>query len=88
MRDQEISRPAIIKKDAIVQIRYSSPGMEITTTGQALDDGAKGRMISVRNLSSKKVIHAVVETNNVVRVMTLQPAQAQARPMEENHATN
>ncbi|MEK7387982.1 MAG: flagellar basal body P-ring formation chaperone FlgA, partial [candidate division NC10 bacterium] len=58
VRDHEIARPALIKKDAIVQMRYQSPGMEITTTGQAMADGSKGRMIAVRNLASKKVVHA------------------------------
>lgn len=70
IREHEIAQMAIVKKDGIVQIRYASPGMEITTTGQALDEGAKGDVINVRNLASKKTVRAVVADENTVNVVT------------------
>lgn len=69
IREQEIAMPAIVKKNGIVQIRYSSPGMEITASGQATEDGSKGSIISVRNLASKKLIRAVVVDDTTVSVV-------------------
>lgn len=68
IRDHEIAMPPLVKKNNIVQMRYQSPGMEITTTGQALEDGAKGTTIGVRNLTSKRVVQAVVEDISSVTV--------------------
>jgi len=70
IRIHEIASPALVKKNGLVQIRYSSPGMEITTTGQAMDDGAKGAVINVRNTASKKTVRAVVEDSNTVNILT------------------
>jgi flagella basal body P-ring formation protein FlgA len=69
IRSQEIATPALVKKNGIVQIKYSSPGMEITTTGQAIEDGAKGSIISVRNLNSKKIIRAQVNDESTVSII-------------------
>jgi len=68
IRQHEIASPAIIKKNGIVSIRYISPGMEITTTGQALEEGAKGSVISVRNTVSRKIVRAVITDENTVDI--------------------
>lgn len=68
IREHEIAMPPLVKKNNIVQMRYQSPGMEITTTGQALEDGAKGSVIGVRNLTSKRVVQAVVDDVSAVSV--------------------
>lgn len=47
IRAEEVVNPAIVKKDALVQMRYTLPGMEITTTGQAITGGAKGDVIGL-----------------------------------------
>ncbi len=49
-------------------MRYLSPGMSITITGQVLEDGARGSTVDVRNLTSKKIVRAVVEDANTVDV--------------------
>lgn len=78
IRSSEISGVAIVKKNTLVQMRYKTASMEITTTGQALTDGAKGDVIEVRNVSSKKTTRAVVTDDNVVDVMAqgVQTSQA------------
>jgi len=77
IREHEIAALSVVKKNSLVQMRYSSPGMEITATGQALEDGAKGSSIAVRNLSSKKTVRAVIEDSNNVSVTPLNAAPAQ-----------
>lgn len=73
IREHEISKPALVKKNNIVQMRYSAGGMEITATGQAMEDGTQGSMIAVRNLSSKKIVHALVEDATSVNVSPPEP---------------
>ena len=70
IRTNEIGTPAIIKKNALVQMRYKTTNMEITTSGQAMSDGAKGDAIEVKNTTSKKTTRAVVVDSNTVDVMT------------------
>ncbi len=80
IRNSEISAPALIKKNALVQMRYKTPSMEITTSGQALGDGAKGDVIEVRNTTSKKITHAVVSTSNTVDVLAQDTETSQIMP--------
>ena len=68
VRQEEVAQAAVIKKNAVIQMRYSAAGMQITASGQAMSDGAKGQSIAVRNLSSKKLVYAVVENENEVKV--------------------
>lgn len=69
IRAQEISAPSIVKKNAMVQMRYKSGGMEITTSGQLLSDGARGDVVMVRNMTSKKTVQAVIADQSTVDVM-------------------
>ena len=69
IRSAEIVQPAIMKKDAFVQMRYSMPGMEITTSGQAMSAGAKGDVIGVRNSTSKRIVRAVIEDSQTVNII-------------------
>ncbi len=74
VREHEIASPAIVKKNGIVSMRYTSPGMEITTTGQAMNEGARGDVISVRNTASRKIVRAsVVDAGTVSIVGTGEP---------------
>lgn len=80
IRDHEIALPPLVKKNNIVQMRYRSPGMEITTTGQAMEDGAMGDTIGVRNLASKRVVQAVVVDSSAVTVAAPGSLQSQLTP--------
>lgn len=69
IRAGELARPALVKKGAIVQMRYAASGMEITTAGQAAGEGARGEVIAVRNLASKKLVRAMIDDDASVRVL-------------------
>jgi|GEM_PF-844768 len=71
IRDTEISEPLVVEKNAIVQIRYATHGIDISTSGQAMSSGSLGSIINVRNLTSNKLVRAVVESSGVVNVVTL-----------------
>jgi flagellar basal body P-ring formation protein FlgA len=70
IRNGEIAMPAVVRKNSMIQIRFVSEGLHITTVGQALQDGAMGEVINVRNNNSKRVIRAIVENQGTVRVVT------------------
>lgn len=91
IRTHEVSLPPMIKKNSLVQMHYRSPGMEITTSGQAMEDGRKGEIINVKNLASKKIIQTVVEDTASVRVSSSaqQRVEIDVKPsMGDLYATN
>lgn len=75
IRGQEIAMPSVVKKNDLVKMTYKSGGMLISDNGQAMEDGAQGSLINVRNVASKKMIRAMVISANEVEIA---PAGAQA----------
>lgn len=67
--ESELAGPTLVKKNATVQMRYLSAGLEISATGQTVDDGARGDVITVRNLASKKLVRAVIADEKTVDVV-------------------
>ena len=59
-----------IDKDDDVLIVVGSGGLNISTYGQAMEDGQIGDMIVVKNLSSNKEFKAVVLSEKKVRPLT------------------
>lgn len=76
VRTLELATPAVMKKSAMVQMTYRTPAMEIAVAGQALDAGAKGDVITVRNLTSKQVVRAVILDEKTVNVAPLVQSSA------------
>lgn len=68
IRTHEVAGPVLVKKESLVKVQYIIPGMEITSNGQALEDGSEGSIIAVRNMDSKKVVHAIVKDTGVVSI--------------------
>ncbi len=56
IRMSEVNSPILIKRGDAVEMTYSSPYMSIKATGTALQDGAKGEMIRVKNDKSEKAV--------------------------------
>lgn len=96
IRTHEIAAPTLVKKNTVVQMHYRSPGMEITTSGQAMEDGAKGALINVKNMESKRVVQAIVMDAQTVSISppperkssaSIKQAE-QLHPLGELYATN
>jgi len=64
----EVSAPIVIKRGDIVEMAYTTPYMSIKTTGIALEDGAKGAPIRIKNQKSQLAISAKVEAAGRVSV--------------------
>jgi flagella basal body P-ring formation protein FlgA len=62
--------PPVIERDDVIQVRYRSGALKITGLGRAQAPGAPGERIPVINLSSGKVVHAVIVDSRTVEVAT------------------
>ena len=64
----KLSPPPIIKNGELVSLRFRSTGIEAIATGTALEAGALGQEIKVRNNESKKVVMAIAIEPGLARV--------------------
>lgn len=70
IRAGEVSSPILIKKGTSVQLTFTNPYMRLKATGVALQDGAQGDMIRVKNDKSEKAVSGRVVANGRVEVNT------------------
>lgn len=68
IRMSEVSAPIVIKKGDAVQMTYTSNYMSIRATGVALQDGAKGELIRIKNDKSEKAVSGRVKDSGHVEV--------------------
>lgn len=60
IRIADIEKPRVMKKGDGVQLSFHTPAMEIRTLGVAMQEGATGDTIRVRNSDSQMVIQATI----------------------------
>ncbi len=63
-----LERPVLVKRNAQVNMIYRYGAMQLSAKGRALQAGARGEIISVMNVSSRKKVSAVILNNNIVEV--------------------
>ncbi|MGE0221852.1 MAG: flagellar basal body P-ring formation chaperone FlgA [Acetobacteraceae bacterium] len=64
----DLIRPAVVTRDSMVQMLLDTRGLSLSGQGVALESGATGERIRVRNTSSRAVLEAEVVAPGVVRV--------------------
>ncbi len=57
---RDVSAPQVIKTGDMIAVTYTDGGISLTLTGKALAAAAQGDLLSVQNMSSKKIIQAIV----------------------------
>jgi flagellar basal body P-ring formation protein FlgA len=72
VRTSEVRPPVLVAKGALVTMSVSAPGLTLTATGRALDEGAEGDLVRVLNVQSKRTVEGVVAGQNQVRIPALQ----------------
>ena len=70
IRQTEVSSPILIKKNQAVQMTYTNPYMSLKVTGVALQDGARGDMVRIKNDKSEKAVSGRVTGPGMVEVNT------------------
>ncbi len=63
-----IEAPNLVKRGQIVVLFAERPGLTVRASGQALDSGAKGERIRVRNSRSGRIVEGTVTATGAVRV--------------------
>ncbi|MBN4073752.1 flagellar basal body P-ring formation protein FlgA [bacterium AH-315-E07] len=64
-----VNRKQLVNRGDKVTIRAVLAGIEVRMVGEALANGANGERISVKNLSSNRIINAVVTSQGIVSVI-------------------
>lgn len=73
---RDFQRPILIQRGEKITVIYEMPGMKLTSRAQAMDDGAKGDVIDVMNLTSRRIVPAIVTSRGQVRVHAANPVVA------------
>lgn len=68
LRSDQIELPPVIKRGDVVQVVAESKRVKISVKAQAKESGAKGKIIRVQNLRSKRTIYAQVVDSQTVQV--------------------
>lgn len=68
VRAVDIEKPRLMQKGDSVQLSFRTPAMEIRTLGIAMEEGAKGDTIRIRNSDSQVVVQAVITGKGVAEV--------------------
>ena len=58
----------MVKRGDVVNLLYTKGNLRISTQAQALADGEPGATIAVRNLQTKKQVHAIVKDGKTVEI--------------------
>lgn len=70
VRISDVRRPIVAAKGAAVTVLFDSPGISLSISGRAMEDGAQGQLIRIQNLRSNRVVEAEVIGPNKVRAVT------------------
>ncbi|GGB37371.1 flagellar basal body P-ring biosynthesis protein FlgA [Roseibium aquae] len=76
----DFAKPILIERGENVTITYEIAGMKLTTRGRAMDDGAVGDLIDIKNLESRRFVPAMVVSRGQV---VAQPASARVARLQE-----
>jgi flagella basal body P-ring formation protein FlgA len=68
LRSDQIELPPVVKRGDVVRVVAESKHIKISANARAKESGAKGKMIRVQNLQSKKTIYAQVVDSQTVQV--------------------
>lgn len=72
IRTTDIGPPALIDRNQIVTLTYSTGGLRIAAEGRALGRGGAGDTIRVMNLSSRSTVTGSVRPDGTVSALTSQ----------------
>jgi flagella basal body P-ring formation protein FlgA len=68
LRTRDLTLPRLVLRGSIVTMKVHTPLMQITVQGRALQDGAKGDTVRVKNLQSNRIIEGQVESSGTVAI--------------------
>jgi flagellar basal body P-ring formation protein FlgA len=67
LRFEDVRRPVLVTKGSTVSMSFEAPGIVLTATGKAMNEGGLGETVTVQNPASYRMISAVVVGPGQVR---------------------
>jgi flagellar basal body P-ring formation protein FlgA len=67
VRSDDIRRPIVVSKGAVVTMTFEAPGVTLTATGRAMSEGGLGDTVTVQNPVSFRLISGIVTGPGAVR---------------------
>ncbi len=64
----QLAAPALVERNAMVRMSYSSGPLQIVTEGRALDRAAAGEPVRVMNLASRQTVTGTVAPDGSIEV--------------------
>ena len=64
----DVRAPTVVRAGDMVTMMYQTRSMDLQATGNALNDGAVGDTITVRNTQTKAILQGIVEAPGIVRI--------------------
>lgn len=68
--DSMVNKPMLVKRGNVVVLVALLGNLEVTASGQAMQDGYEGQLIRIKNASSNKIVLGKVVDKNRVQVLT------------------
>ena len=63
-----VKAPTLVKRGELVSIVAENAGYSVKMTGTAMNNGAKGERIQVKNSSSKRIVEGIIKEAGVVSI--------------------
>ena len=60
VRQGDVQAPRLVRRGETVELVYRAPGIELVTSGRALDDGSRGVVVAIANLDSGQRLTGLV----------------------------
>jgi flagellar basal body P-ring formation protein FlgA len=83
LRVSDLMRPEIVQRNQAVTLVYEAPGLVLTMRGKAIDPGAEGDVVNVRNSQSNRTVQGavagparVIVRSGTPRLVSSEPAPA------------
>jgi len=70
IRKRDIERKQLVARNNTVNMMFKNEFITLSAVGVALEDGAEGDTIRVRNVDSKKTVQAIITDSGVVSVVS------------------
>ncbi len=70
LRHNDVQRPVLISRGALVTMIYEKAGLTLSYRGIAQDNGSQGDIITVQNPKSEREIKAMVTARNQVHILS------------------
>jgi flagella basal body P-ring formation protein FlgA len=67
VRTDDVRHPVVIQKGAVVTMTFEAPGVSLTASGRAMNEGGVGDTITVQNPASFRMISGVITGPGAVK---------------------